>query len=54
MVYRGKGCLKKRVETSLVAQWLRLHVPNAGCWGSIPGQGTRFPHAITKNPACLN
>ena len=27
--------------TSLVVQWLRLHVPNAGGLGSIPGQGTR-------------
>ena len=22
-------------------QWLRLHIPNAGGLGSIPGQGTR-------------
>ena len=27
--------------TSLVVQWLRLHAPNAGGPGSIPGQGTR-------------
>ena len=27
---------------SLVVQWLRLHAPNAGGKGSIPGQGTRF------------
>ena len=27
--------------TSLVGQWLRLHAPNAGGPGSIPGQGTR-------------
>ena len=27
--------------TSLVVQWLRLHDPNAGTSGSIPGQGTR-------------
>ncbi|TEA09823.1 hypothetical protein DBR06_SOUSAS29710008, partial [Sousa chinensis] len=26
---------------SLVVQWLRLHAPNAGGLGSIPGQGTR-------------
>ena len=30
-----------RVGTSLVVQWLRLHAPNAGGPGSIPGQGTR-------------
>ena len=32
--------------TSLVVQWLRLHGPNAGGTGSIPGQGTNIP------PAC--
>ena len=37
-----KGDLKKhRGETSLVVQWLRLHAPNSGDLGSIPGQGTR-------------
>ena len=42
--------------TFLVVQWLRLHVPNAGGTGSIPGQGTRphmlqqlkIPHATTR------
>ena len=29
--------------TSLVVQWLRLHAPNAGGPGSIPGQGTKIP-----------
>ena len=28
--------------TSLVVQWLRLHAPNAGALGLIPGQGTWF------------
>ena len=28
-------------ETSLSVRWLRLHAPNAGGLGSIPGQGTR-------------
>ena len=27
--------------TSLVVQWIRLHAPNAGGLGSIPGWGTR-------------
>ena len=31
--------------TSLVVQWLRLCAPNAGDMGSIPGQGTKIPHA---------
>ena len=30
--------------TSLVAQWLRLHVSTAGEAGLIPGWGTRIPH----------
>ena len=52
----GSWCLKISVSrTSLVAQWLRPCVPNAGGPSSIPGQGTRsyiiqlkIPHAATK------
>ena len=33
---------EKPQGTSLEVQWLRLHAPNAGGPGSIPGQGTRF------------
>ena len=48
--------------TSLVAQWLVLHAPNAGFSGLIPGQGTRsHKHAVTKSsytttkePTCRN
>ena len=46
---------------SLIVQWLRLHAPNAGGPGSIPGQRTRSHMPPTKdpvcrdeNPACLN
>ena len=36
--------------TSLVAQWVRLCAPNAGCPGSIPGWATRsLMHAATKS-----
>ena len=39
------------MQTSLVAQWIRLHTPNAGGPGSIPAQGTRsHMHATTKSP----
>ena len=31
--------------TSLVVQWLRLRASTAGGLGSIPGQGTKTPHA---------
>ena len=59
-----RSCLSGRgVGTSLGVQWLRLHTPNAGGLGSIPGRGTRYhmaqlrvhmlqlkiPHAPTKN-----
>ena len=48
--------------TSQVVQWIRLHAPNAGGPGSIPGEGTRSHmhaatkslHATTKEPACRN
>ena len=49
--------------TFLVAHWLRLHPPNAGGPGSIPGQGTRSHmlqlkiwHAAMKieDPKCYN
>ena len=50
---------------SLVVQWLRLHSFKAGGLGSIPGRGTKIPHAVRhcqtppppatkKNPAFLN
>ena len=38
-------------------QWQRLCIPNAGCLGSIPCQGSRthmLPHATTKDPTCCN
>ena len=35
--------------TSLLVQWLRLHTPNVGSLGSIPGQGTR-PHMLQLRP----
>ena len=41
---------EQETGTSLVVQWLRLHAPNAGGPGSIPGQGTRsHMHATTKS-----
>ena len=50
---RGGG--RQCQGTSLAVQWLRLHAPNAGGLGSIPGQGTRslmpklkIPRAATK------
>ena len=34
-----------KVGTSLVVQWVRLHPPSAGGMSSIPGLGTKIPHA---------
>ena len=34
-------CLRLLERTSLMVQWLRLHIPYAGSLGSIPGLGTR-------------
>ena len=54
--------------TSQVVQWLRLHVPNAGDLGSIPGKRTRShimlqirvhvpqlrsPHTAMKTCVCV-
>ena len=32
-------------ETSLAVQWLRLHASNIAGTGSIPGWGSKIPHA---------
>ena len=41
-----KSSLRQVIHgASLVVQWLRLHIPNAGGTGSIPGQETKIPLA---------
>ena len=47
--WRGREIKIKKTGTSLVVQRLRLQVPNAGCTGSNPGQGTRF-HTLQLIP----
>ena len=46
------GNIFEKLETSLVGQWLKLHIPNAAGPGSIPGQGTRshMPQLNTCTP----
>ena len=39
------GMVNKAIETSLAVQWLRLRASNTGGMGTIPGQGTKIPHA---------
>ena len=36
-----EDCKKGGWGTSLVAQWLRIHAPNAGGLGSVLGQGVK-------------
>ena len=33
------------LRTSLGVQWLKLHTPNVGSEGSIPGLGNKISHA---------
>ena len=44
---RQDVAIKRRTNdrTSLAVQWLRLHASAAGGVGSIPGWGTKIPHA---------
>ena len=35
----------QKMGTSLVAHWLRLCPPSAGCTGSIPSRGIKISHA---------
>ena len=51
---RGNEIKSSEIGTSLVVQWLGPHTPYAGGWGSIPGQGTKIPHATIKDPKCCN
>ena len=46
------SCITQRDTqgTSLVIQWLRLHAPNAGGPGSIPGQGAQFSSVALSCP----
>ena len=54
-VWPGRGWWRRSDSdrgTSLVVQWVRLHAPNAGGPGLIPGRGTRFRirlHAATES-----
>ena len=44
--------LKATLRASLMVQCLRLHVPNAGVLGLIPGQGTRSP--MLQQRVCMS
>ena len=39
---------KINTGTALMVQWLRFHASNAGCMGSIPGQGSSTCHVTKK------
>ena len=46
--FLGLGFLsiKKEAGTSLVVQWLRVGASTAEGTGSVPGRGTKIPHAV--------
>ena len=47
--HRGPShSLKTGQGTSLEVQWLTFHTSTSGCVGSIPGQGTKIPHAAQR------
>ena len=39
----------RKIGTSLAVQWLGLCASTAGGMGSIPGWGTKIPHAMQTN-----
>ena len=43
--FKAKIKTNKRLVGHRGIQWLRHHASNAGGIGSIPGQGTKIPHA---------
>ena len=45
--YCKSTILQKKIKTgtSVAVQWLRLCASTAGGMGSIPGRGTKIPHA---------
>ena len=46
-IYANDATDKRVISgTSLVVQWLRLCASNAGGADSIPGRGTKIPHAM--------
>ena len=45
--------MQANARTSLAVQWLRLRASNAGGAGSIPGWGTRIPHAAQHGKKIL-
>ena len=48
---RGNRVRKAKDDgTSLVVQWLRLRVSNAGGTGLMPSQGTNIPQALRCSP----
>ena len=43
---KGQGVLSQNIKQDfLLAQWLKLSAFIAGDMGSVPGQGTKIPHA---------
>ena len=45
VIHPCRNHLRPTVGTSLTVQWLRLHTSTAGGADSVPGWGTKIPHA---------
>ena len=46
--------LRSNTGTSVVIQWWRFCVANTGGAGSIPGRGTKIPHAVGCSQKTMN
>ena len=51
---RALSALKGACGTSLVVRWLSLHTSNAEGADLVPGQGTKFPHAMQHSQKVKN
>ena len=47
---RDRNAFEVAGRTSLMVLWLRLHASTPGSMGSVPGQGTKIPHATWHTP----
>ena len=47
------SCSIESLETYLLVQWLRIHLPNSGDVGLIPGGRTKIPHIAGQLRPCI-
>ena len=54
LYYQNNTLRSDVLRNSLVVQWLGLHASTAGGTGSVPGQGTKIPHAAWQGQKNFN